>query len=83
VTNMLILLACLVLGIALRHSNRLPPDAHKVLNAFVVNIALPALILRHLHGLRPAGDLLLPVAMPWLLFALGAGFFLLLGRAAG
>jgi predicted permease len=44
---------CFALGVLLRRSGRLPEDAHKVLNAFVINVALPALVLRHVpppHG---------------------------------
>lgn len=82
-TNILVLLSCFALGILLRHAGRLPPDGYKVLNAFVINVALPALVLRHMNGLRPANELLLPIAMPWLLFALGVAFFWCLGRAVG
>ena len=82
-TNLIVLVLCFALGIALRRSGRLPNGAHRVLNAFVVNIALPALVLRHVHELRPDPALLFPAAMPWVLFALGVGFFAALGRAAG
>ena len=81
--NLFVLVLCFALGIALRAAGRLPSDAHKALNAFVVNVALPALILRHVHELRYDGRLLLPAAMPWLLFGAGAIFFGALGRAAG
>ena len=82
-TNLAVLVICFGLGIWLRRSGRLPEDAHKVLNAFVINVALPALILRHVPALRPDGQLMLPALMPWLLFALGAAFFLALGRLWG
>jgi predicted permease len=79
-SNLAVLVVCFALGIWLRRSGRLPEDAHKVLNGFIINIALPALILRHVPDLRPDRQLILPALMPWLLFALGAVFFLLLGR---
>ena len=81
--NLFVLVLCFALGIALRRAGRLPPDAHKTLNAFIVNIALPALILRHVHALRYDGHLILPAAMPWLLFGVGAAFFAALGQLAG
>ncbi|MBV9655584.1 MAG: AEC family transporter [Acetobacteraceae bacterium] len=81
--NLTVLVLCFALGILLRRTGRLPADAHKTINAFIVNVALPALILRHVHALHLDGGLLLPAAMPWLLFAASAAFFLLLGRAAG
>ena len=82
-TSLAVLVVCFALGIWLHHSGRLPEDAHKVLNAFIINIALPALILRHIPAVRLEGHMLLPALMPWLLFALGAGFFLALGRIWG
>ena len=81
--NLFVLVLCFALGIALRRAGRLPPDAHKTLNAFVVNVALPALVLRYVHELRYDGRLLLPAAMPWLMFAASAAFFAGIGWAAG
>lgn len=74
---------CFAFGVLLRRAGRLPPDAHKTLNAFIINIALPALSLRYVHDLHYEGRLLLPARMPWVLFTVGALFFVLLGRAAG
>jgi malate permease and related proteins len=50
------------------------------MNAFIIHVALPALILAQIHGLPLKPDLLLPVSMPWVLFALSASAFMLLGR---
>lgn len=82
-TNLLVVVVCFALGVLLRRHGRLPDDAHKTLNAFVINVALPALVLRHVHDLPFEAQLLLPAAMPWVLFALGAVFFFALGRANG
>lgn len=82
-TNLFVLVLCFALGLVLRGAGRLPAEADKTLNGFIVNVALPALILRHVHELRFDGRLLLPVAMPWLLFMASALFFAALGRAAG
>ena len=82
-TNLIVLVLCFVLGIALRRSGRLPDGAHRTLNAFIINVALPALVVRYIHELRPDPALLFPAAMPWVLFALGTAFFAVLGRAAG
>lgn len=80
--NLVVLVLCFTLGVLLGRAGRLPPDAHKTLNAFIINVALPALILRHVHDLHYDGLLLLPAAMPWVLFILGALFFATLGRIA-
>ena len=81
--NLLTLLACLVMGMVVRALGRFPADAHKTLNAFIINIALPALILRYVHAMHFDAGLLMPAAMPWLMFSCGMLFFLLLGRRFG
>jgi hypothetical protein len=80
--NIALLIGCLVLGGVLRVSGRLPDSTPQVLNGFVVNAALPAMTLYYLHKLSPSWELLVAAAMPWLMFALGFAFFVLLGRAA-
>ena len=81
--NLAVLILCFALGIVLRRAGRLPTDAHKTLNAFIINVALPALILRYVHELRYDGRLLLPAAMPWLMFAASVPFFAGVGQLAG
>jgi predicted permease len=79
--SIVLLFACLLIGVVLRRTGRLPENAHAALNGFVFNISLPALVLVYLHGLDLAREHLLAVAMPWVLFTIGCGFFWLLGRA--
>ncbi len=55
-------------------------DAHAALNRFIVRVALPALILGQIHGLRLTTNLLWPVSIPWLMFALSAAAFIVLAR---
>ncbi len=74
---------CLAAGIALRASRRLPEDAHVTINGYIIHIALPALVLAQIHGLRLTGDLAWPVLMPWLVFAASALVFTSLGRVIG
>src|SRR5262249_13946011 len=81
--NYLLLAACFVLGIILRRSGRLPANAAAVLNGFVVHISLPALTLTYVHSLEFHARLILPTLMPWVMFAIGCGFFWLAGRAIG
>ncbi len=82
-TNLVVLLLCLALGAGLRASHRLPADAHRALNGFVVNVALPALILRHVHDLRYDPGLLPAALMPWVMFAAGIAFCIAAGRLTG
>lgn len=78
--NIILLLACFGLGIALRASGRLPDTAPSALNGFVVNVSLPALTLVTVHGLKLEPQLALAALMPWLLFGLGLAFFWTVGR---
>jgi predicted permease len=80
-SNVLLLVACLVVGVILRRFARLPEDGYRSLNAFIVNVSLPALVLVHIHDLRVDATLLFPMLMPWLVFGVGAALFLVLGRA--
>lgn len=77
--NVVLLALCILLGIALRWSGRIPDNTAPVLNGFIVNISLPAMILLHVRQLQPSIDLFYPVLMPWVMFAVGFFFF----RAAG
>ena len=79
--NYILLAACMLLGVLLHRSGRLPANAAASLNGFVVHISLPALTLAYVHGLKLNADLILPALMAWVMFALGCGFFWLVGRA--
>ena len=82
-TNIAMLVACLIAGMALRAGRRVPDNAHLAINGFIIHVALPALILGQIHGLQVTRALLFPISMPWVLFALGVGFFLAARRAFG
>jgi malate permease and related proteins len=68
-SNILLLFVCLAAGVALRASGRVPDNAHQAINGVIINIALPALTLLQIHGIRLHRDLLFPILMPWLMFA--------------
>jgi len=76
--NIVLLFVCLLLGMGLRTTRRLPENAHVALNAFIINISLPALIVLQIHHVALQTQLLFSIAMPWLMFALGVGFFWML-----
>lgn len=79
-TNIAMLLICLLAGMILRATKRVPENGHAAFNGFIVHVALPALILRQIHGLQLSPALLLPVSMPWVLFGLSAASFAAIGR---
>jgi hypothetical protein len=73
--NIVLLFACLLLGILLRASGRLPENAPATINGFITNVALPALVLTYVHSTQPKVELIGAVLMPWLLFLIGAAVF--------
>jgi malate permease and related proteins len=68
-SNVVLLFFCLAIGMALRASGRVPENAHQTINAFVINVSLPALALLQIPQLHFSRHLLLPISMPWLMFA--------------
>jgi predicted permease len=80
VSNFALLLVCFALGMALRRTARLPEATPAVLNGFIVHVSLPALTLHHLRHLDFDATLAAPLAMAWLLFAVGVAFFLVAQR---
>ena len=56
--NYVLLAACLLLGVLLHRSGRLPLNAAASLNGFVVHISLPALTLTYVDGLKLNADLI-------------------------
>lgn len=74
-SNFALLLVCFALGMALRRTARLPEATPAVLNGFIVHVSLPALTLYHLRHLSFDASLAAPLAMAWLLFAVGVAFF--------
>lgn len=78
--NLLLLILCFVAGMLLRRARRMPDNAPATLNSFIIHVSLPALTLLYIHQLKLSGDVLLTGLMAWLVFALSAGFFWLIGR---
>lgn len=79
-SSFVMLVICLVAGLLLRRSGRLPDNAHTVINTIILYVSLPAVTLRYLHDFRFDGNELWPVLMPWALFLIGAALFHGLGR---
>ena len=82
-TNLVLLLVCLLAGAALRRWQVVPPGAHAVLNQVLLAVLLPALTFLHLAEARLDERFLLPMLMPWLIFGAGWVFFAALGRRLG
>ncbi|WP_413289087.1 AEC family transporter [Bdellovibrio sp. HCB337] len=78
--NFILIFTCFLLGIFFRRYKFFPANTPQVLNRFVIYISLPALTLSQIHRLDLAGNILIPVSMSWILYALGVGFFYTLGK---
>ena len=82
-SNLLLLVVCLAAGMVLRRGGRVADNAHLALNALIIHLALPAVTLRTLHAFDLDRQHLMPLLMPWMLFAIGAALFWTLGRSLG
>lgn len=78
--NLILLILCFIAGMLLRWGRRMPDNAPATLNSFIIHVSLPALTLLYIHQLKLSADVALIGLMAWLLFALSAGFFWLVGR---
>ncbi|NOK39529.1 AEC family transporter [Corallococcus exercitus] len=74
---------CLVLGVLARRSGRFPEGTAPAFNAFLLNVSLPALVLRAMHRLEFAPGLMVAAVAPWLLFGGAVLFLRLLGPRLG
>ena len=63
-THFLLIFICISAGVILSRLRLLPADAYKGINAWVINIALPALALRFVPEIEWSIHLLLPVIGP-------------------
>lgn len=78
--NLILLILCFIAGMLLHRFKRMPVNTPAVLNSFIIHVSFPALILLSVHDLKISGDVGLMAAMGWIVFALSAGFFWLIGR---
>ncbi|RKH02282.1 AEC family transporter [Corallococcus praedator] len=74
---------CLVLGVLARRSGRFPEATASVFNVFLLNVSLPALVLRAMHRLEFVPGLVVAAVAPWLLFVGSSVFMRLLGPRLG
>lgn len=77
-----LLFISLGLGALARRTKLFPVHTHSGLNAVVLYVALPALVLRSIHEVPFSAKLLAGAAMMWLIFLGALGLFTLFGRVA-
>jgi predicted permease len=79
----LLVLGMLALGKACAATGRFPESAAEVLNRFVLDVCLPAAVLRYASRLELDADLLRVIAVPWLLCAAAAAAILVVAKRVG
>ena len=79
--NILLIFIYLFAGLVLQRVNILPKDFHLKINAFIINISLPALALLHIPKLQFSSALWMPVATAWIVYVLAFVFFKLIQKA--
>jgi predicted permease len=73
--NLVIVFACLFLGFILKKSQRFPSGSFRILNAFIIHISLPALVLLHIHNLKFENSVIYVILMPWIVFLIAMAIF--------
>ena len=81
-SNIILLLACLLIGVILRGVKMLPENAPTTLNSLIVNVFVPAITLRHAVDLEFSADAFLPVLAAWVVFGAAFLFFNLIKKQA-
>jgi malate permease and related proteins len=79
-TNFFLILIYLAIGALLRRTSLMPENTATVLNAYVLYVAFPALILKSLPGLSFSMALLIPALTPWILLLISVVLVLQLAR---
>jgi len=77
-SNFILILLCLGLGMLLRQIKTVPENAHQGLNTFVIYISLPAISLLYIPQLNITFEVLYPFLMGWIVLGLSLAFFTLL-----
>lgn len=81
--NILLIFIYLFIGLVLQRVKWVPADAFKVLNKIVIYICLPALALYFIPKIHWNNQLLFPIGVAWIGFALSYLFFSFLGKKNG
>jgi malate permease and related proteins len=74
-SNILLLLLCLIIGVILRGLKAMPENGANVLNSFIVNVSLPALTLLHTVNIQFTAEEALPILSAWIVFGASFLFF--------
>lgn len=79
-TNILLLLICLAIGLFLQRNKSLPKDSHVAINTVILHVPLPAIALLNIPRLEWDLSLFSLVLVPWIIFAMMAVIVPYLGK---
>lgn len=82
-SNLLVVLICLTIGLLLQKNRHLPVSFALSLNTYVIYVALPALILFEIPHLTLDSRALLPVAFAWIVMVASALLTWFIAKRAG
>ncbi len=82
-SNLLVILVCLAIGLLLQKDRRLPDSFASSLNTYVIYVALPALVLFEIPHLTLDAHAFLPIIFAWVVMIASALFVWFFSKRAG
>lgn len=79
-SNIILIFVCLFAGILLQRVKSIPADSHKILNAIIINISLPALALLYIPQIVIDKYIIFPLTSMWIVFGFSIAFFVVLSK---
>jgi len=80
VTNFIIIFLSILAGILIQKFKELPPNSHKVVNIWVISVALPSISLRYIPKMQWNSDLLFIMLVPPLIYITAFVLIEILGK---
>ncbi|WP_010181327.1 AEC family transporter [Aquimarina agarilytica] len=79
-SNFIIIAISILSGVLLNRFKALPKDSYKIINLWIIYVALPAIALRYIPKMKWDSDLLLPILVPLVVFLASFLFIEILGK---
>ena len=79
-SNLILVIVCLLIGLCLQRVKRFPQDAYISLNAYIIYVALPAVVLHEIPKLTLNREALLPIVLAWSVMLFTAVLVFFTGR---
>lgn len=82
-SNILLVITSILVGLLLQRIKEFPVEAPKALNAYLIYVVLPAVSLLYISKLNLTPSLLLPISVAWIVFSLSWMLFGYVGKNRG